>query len=261
MMKTGLAAMASRLALVCITLFLVSGLAYPTAAGAQERGEDDIPEQLWKTYPLDPTKTDADAPETVPTQPSRPAQTETDSTVRTMSESPKAQAQPSGESDSGRSLTLLLLGALLSLLVGLLVIAAARSGAFAIGGGYLARGGSALEAPLRAASTAPRYVSRGGAVVVSPLRTLPGLVRRIGHLLLRRLRALAVVAAYVVGYVVGSVGTAVAAAAHASRSGLHEQRASLHRFFFFYVPRVLPYVLIVLVSAGAGLLITVLLQL
>lgn len=255
MMKTGLAAMGSRLALVCITLFLVSGLAYPTAAGAQERGEDDIPEQLWKTYPLDPTKTDADAPETVPAQPLRPAQTETDSTVRTMSESPKAQAQPSG-ADSGRSLTLLLLGALLSLLVGLLVIAAARSGAFAIGGGYLARGGSALEAPLRAASTAPRYVSRGGAVVVSPLRTLPGLVRRIGPLPLWPLRAVA----SVVNHVARSVGSAVMAAGQASRSFLHEQRTSLHRFLF-YVSRVLFYVLVVLVSAGVGLLITVLLQL
>ena len=74
MMKTGTAAMGFRLALVCIALLLVSGLAYPTAAGAQGRGEDDIPEQLWKTYPLDPTKTDADAPETVPAQPSPPAQ-------------------------------------------------------------------------------------------------------------------------------------------------------------------------------------------
>jgi hypothetical protein len=258
MMKTGSAATGFHLALVCITLFLVSGLAYPTAAGAQERGEDDIPEQLWRTYPLDPTKTDADAPETVPAQPSPPAQTETDPTVRTMSESPNAQAQPSEESDSGRSLTFRLLGSLLGLLVGVLIIAAVRSGAFAIGGGYLARGGSALEAPLRAASNAPRYVSRGGAVVVSPLRTLPGLVRRIGHLLLWPLRALAVAAAYVIGYVV-SVGTAVAAAAQTSRSVLHEQRASLHRFFFYF-SRVLFYVLVVLVTAGVGLLITVLLQ-
>jgi hypothetical protein len=246
MMKTGTAAMGFRLALVCITLFLVSGLAYPTAAGAQGRGEDDIPEQLWKTYPLDPTKTDAVAPETVPAQPSRPAQTETDSTVRTMSESPNAQAQPSGESDSGRPLTFLLLGALLGLLVGVLIIAAAMSGAFAIGGGYLARGGSALEAPLRAASNAPRYVSRGGAVVVSPLRTLPGLVRRIGHLLLWPLRALVVV----VTYVVGGVSTTVAAAGQASRTVLRERGASLDRLLF--------YVFIMLVGVGIGLLVTLL---
>jgi hypothetical protein len=244
-MKTGSAAMGFRLALVCITLFLVSGLAYPTAAGAQGRGKDDIPEQLWKTYPLDPTKTDADAPETVPAQPSRPAQTETASTVRTMSESPNAQAQPSGESDSGRSLTFLLLGALLGLLVGLLIIAAARSGAFAIGGGYLARGGSALEAPLRAASNAPRYVSRGGAGVVSPLRALPGLVRRIGHLLLWRVRAVA----SVVNHVARSVGSAVAAAGQASRTVLRERGTTL-----------LFYAFTALVIAGVGLFITVLLQ-
>jgi hypothetical protein len=252
MMKTGTAPTGFRLALVCTALLLIAGLAYPTAAGAQERGENDIPEQLWKTYPLDPTKTDADAPETVPAQPSPPAQTETDSTVRTMSESPNAQAQPSEESDSGRSLTFRLLGSLLGLLAGVLIIAAARSGALAIGGGYLARGGSALEAPLRAASNAPRYVSRGGAVVVSPLRTLPGLARRIGHLLLWCLRALAFAAAYIVGYVVGSVGTVVAAAAQASRTVLREGGASLNRLLF--------YVFIVLVSAGAGLLVTLLLQ-
>jgi hypothetical protein len=190
MIKRGSTATGFRLALVFITLFFVSGLAYPTAAGAQERGENDVPEQLWKTYPLDPTKTDADAPETVPTQPSRP-------------ESPNAQAQSSGESDSGLPRTLLLAGALLSLLVGLLIIAAARSGALGMGGGHPARGGSALEAPLRAASNAPRYISRGGALVVSPLRMLPA----------RRL---------------------------------------LHRLLFF--------VLVVLLSAGVGLLVTVLLQ-
>jgi hypothetical protein len=248
MMKTGSAATGFHLALVCITLFLVSGLAYPTAAGAQERGEDDIPEQLWKTYPLDPTKTDADAPERVPAQPSRPAQTETDSTVRTMSESPNAQAQPSEESDSGRSLTFLLLGALLGLLVGLLIIAAARSGAFVIGGGYLARGGSALEAPLHAAGNAPRSVSRRGAEVVSPLRTLPGLVRRIGHLLQWRLRAVA----SVVTHVVRSVGTALAAAGQASKTVLHERGESRSRLLF--------YAFTVLVSAGVGLLVTLLLQ-
>jgi hypothetical protein len=244
MMKTGTAAMGFRLGLVSITLFLVSGLAYPTAAGAQERGEDDIPEQLWKTYPLDPTKTDADTAETVPAQPSQPAQTETDSTVRTTSESPNAHAQPSGESDSGRPLTLLLLGASLGLLVGLLIIAAARNGALAIGGGYLARGGSALEAPLRAASNAPRYVSRGGAVVVSTLRTLPGPVRRIGHLPLWPLRAVA----SVVNHVARSVGVAVASAGQASRTVLHERGASL-----------LFYVFTVFASAGVGLLVALLL--
>jgi hypothetical protein len=248
MMKTGSAATGFHLALVCITLFLVSGLAYPTAAGAQERGEDNIPEQLWKTYPLDPTKTDADVPETVPAQPSPPAKTETDSTVRTMSESPNAQAPPSEESDSGRSLTFLLLGALLGLLVVLLIIAAARSGAFVIGGGYLARGGSALEAPLRAGGNAPRYVSRRGAEVVSPLRTLPGLPRRIGHLLLWPLRAVV----GVVTHVVRSVGSAVAAAGQASRTALHERGASLNRLLF--------YAFTVLVSAGVGMLITLLLQ-
>ncbi len=196
MMKTGTAAMGFRLALVCLTLSIVLVLAYPTAAGAQGRGEDDIPEQLWKTYPLDPTKVDADAPETVPGQPSRP-------------QSPNAQAQASGESDSGRPRTLLLTGALLSLLVGLLIIAAARRSALGMVGGHLARGGSALEPPLRAASNAPRYISRGG-------------------------------------------GSVVMAAGRASRTILHEQRALLHRFLFF--------VLVVLLSAGVGLLVTVLLE-
>jgi hypothetical protein len=257
MMETGTAPTGLRLALVCTALLLLTGLAYPTAAGAQERGEDDIPEQLWKTYPLDPTKADADAPGTVQPQPPPPAQAETDSAVQTTSGSPAAQAQPSEGSDSSRSLvTRALLGALIGLLAGLFIMAATGSRALAIPEWYLARRRSALEAPLHAANNAPRYVSRGGAVVVTPLRTLPGLVRRIGHLLLWRVRAVA----SAVNHVVGSVGSAVMAAGQAPRTVLHEQRESLHRSLFYFY-RVLFYVLIVLVSAGVSLLITVLLQL
>jgi hypothetical protein len=189
MMKTGRAPTGFRLTLVYMGLLLVTGLAFPTAAGAQARGEHDVPEQLWQTYPLDPAKAETDTPETVQPQPSPPAQAETDSAVQTTSDSPNAQAQPSGESDSGRSLAFPLLGALLGLLVGLFVLAGARSGAFAIAGEYLARARSPLVSPLRAATNAPRYVGRGGAAVVSPLRALARLPRRIGHLLLRPLRA------------------------------------------------------------------------
>jgi hypothetical protein len=246
MMKTGRAPTDFRLALVCTGLLLVSGLAYPTAAGAQARGEDDVPKQLWQIYPLDPTKADAGAPETVKPQPPPPGpQTQTDSVVQTTSESPNAQAQPSGESDSGRSLVFPLLGALLSLLVGLLVVTAARNGAFAIAGEYLVRARSPLVSPLRAATNAPRYVGRGGAAVVSPLRTLPRLPRRIGHFLLWPLRAVA----GVVTHVVRSVGSAVAAAGQASRTVLH-QRGALLLFYAFTM----------LVGAGVGLLVTLLLQ-
>jgi hypothetical protein len=238
MTKTGWAPRDFRLALVCTALLVVSGLAYPTAAGAPARGEDDVPEQLWQIYPLDPTKADAGAPEPVKPQPPPPGpQTQTDSVVQTTSESPNAQAQPSGESDSGRSLVFPLLGALLSLLVGLLVVVAARNGAFAIAGEYLARAGSPLVSPLRAATNAPRSVVRGGAVVVSPLRTLRRLPRHIGHLLLWPVRALVV------------VGTAVAAAGQASRRVLRERGTTL-----------LFYAFTALVSAGVGLLITVFLQ-
>lgn len=250
MMKTGTASTGFRLALVCMALLLLllSGLAYPTAAGAQARGEDGIPEQLWRTYPLYPTKTDDDAPETVQPQPSPPAQAETDSAVHTASEPRNAQARPWAEPDSGRSVTFPLLGAILGLLVGLLVIAAARSGAFGIGRGYLARRGSALESPLRAATNVPRYVGRSGAAVVSPLRTLPRLARGIGHLLLWPLRAFA----GVVTHVVRSVDSAVAASGQASRTVLHERRALRSR--------VLLYAFTALLSVGAGLLVTLLLQ-
>jgi hypothetical protein len=249
MMKTGRRPTGFRLALVCTALLLVSGLAYPTAAGAQERGKDDIPEQLWKTYPLDPTKADADAPGTVQPQSPPPAPAETDSAVQTTSESSDAQPQPSRESDSGPSLVAYpLLGALLALLIGLLVMAAARSGALAITGGYLARGGSALESPLRAVTNAPRYVGRGGAAVVSPLRTLLRLPRRIGHLLRWPLRAVA----GLVTHVVRSVGSPVAETGQASRTVLRERGASLHRLLI--------YAFTVLLSAGIGVLITLLLQ-
>jgi hypothetical protein len=247
MMKTGMRPTGFRLALICTALLLITGLAYPTAAGAQERGKDDIPEQLWKTYPLDPTKADADAPGTVQPQSPPPAQAETDSAVQTTSESPDAQAQPSRESDSGRSLVAYpLLGALLGLLVGLLVVAAVRSGALAITGGYLARSGSGLESPLRAATNAPRYVGRGGAAVVSPLRTLPRLPRRIGDLLRWPLRTVA----GVVIHVVRSIGSGVAAAWRASRMVLRFARRFDLLFFAFAV----------IVSLGVGLLVTLFLQ-
>jgi hypothetical protein len=245
-MKTGRRPTGFRLALVCTALLLITGLAYPTAAGAQERGKDDIPEQLWKTYPLDPTKAD-DAPGTVQPQPPPPAQAETDPAVQTTSKAPAAQAQPSGESDSGPSLVAYpLLGALLGLLVGLLVMAAARSGALAITGGYLARGGSALESPLRAVTNAPRYVGRGGAAVVSPLRTLPRLPRRIGDLLRWPLRAVA----GLVTHVVRSLGSGVAAAWRASRMVLRSRRRFDLLFFAF----------VVIVGLGVGLLVTLFLQ-
>ena len=193
MMKLGKAPRGVRLALVYSGLLLVTSLAYPAAAGAQTSGENDLPEQLWQIYPLDPTKTGADPPETVQPQPPPPKpQTQTDLAFQTTSELPNAQPQPSGESDSGRSLAfpVLLLGALLGLLVSLLVVATARNGAFATAGEYLARARSPLVSPLRAATNAPRHVGHGGAALVSPLRALPRLPRRIGHLVLRLLRAL-----------------------------------------------------------------------
>jgi hypothetical protein len=189
MMKMSKAPTGVRHALVYIGLLLVITLAYPAAAGAQTSDENDIPEQLWQIYPLDPTKTGASPSETVPPPPEPQAQT--DSAFQTTSESPNAQPRPSDESDSGRSLAfpVLLLSALLGLLISLLVVATARNGAFAMTGEHLARACSPLLSPLRAATNAPRYVGRGGAAVVSPLRALARLPRRIGHLLLRPLRA------------------------------------------------------------------------
>jgi hypothetical protein len=238
--------MVFRLALVCMGLLLISGLAYPTAAGAQARGKDDVPEQLWQIYPLDPTKTDAGEPQTAQPQPPPPRpQTRTDSAVQTTSESPKAQAQPSGDSDSGRSLAFPLLGAVLGLLVGLLVVAAARNGAFAIAGEYLARASSPLVSPLRETTNAHRYLARGGATVVSPLRALPSLPRRIGHPLLWRLRA----SAGILTYVVRRVASAGAAARQASRTLLRKWGTTL-----------LIYVFIVLLAAGVGVLVALVLN-
>jgi len=192
MMKMGKTPTGVRLVIVYIGLLLVTALAYPAVAGAQTSSKNDIPEQLWQIYPLDPTKTGADPSETVQPQPPPDPQAQTDRALQTTSESPNAQSQPSGDPDSGRSLAfpVLLLGALLGLLVSLLVVATARNGAFATAGEYLARARSPLISPLRAASNAPRHIGHGGAAVVSPLRALPRLPRRIGHLVLRLLRAL-----------------------------------------------------------------------
>jgi hypothetical protein len=246
MKKRGTAPMVFRLALLCMGLLLISGLAYPTAAGAQTRGKADVPEQLWQIYPLDPTRTDAGAPEAAQPQPPPPGpQTQTDSAVQTTSESPKAQAQPSGDSDSGRSLAFPLLGAVLGLLVGLLVVAAARNGAFAIAGEYLARASSPLVSPLRETTNAHRYVARGGATVVSPLRALSSLPRRIGHLLLWRLRA----SAGILTFVVRRVASAGAAAGQASRTLLRKRGTTL-----------LIYVFIVLLGAGVGVLVALVLN-
>jgi hypothetical protein len=246
MKKTGTAPMVFRLALLCTGLLLISGLAYSTAAGAQARGKDDVPEQLWQIYPLDPTKTDAGAPETAQPQPPPPGpQTQTDSAVQTTSESPKAQAQPSGGSDSGRSLAFPLLGAFLGLLVGLLVVAAARNGAFAIAGEYLARASSPLVSPLRGTTNAHRDVAGGGTTVVSPLRALPSLPRRIGHLLLWPLRA----SAGILTYVVRRVASAGAAARQASRTVLRKWGTTL-----------LFYAFTVLLAAGVGVFVVLVLN-
>lgn len=246
MKKTGAAPRIFRLAFLCVGLLLISGLAYPTAAGAQARGKDDVPEQLWQIYPLDPTKTDAGAPQTGQPQPPPPGpQTQTDSAVQTTSESPKAQAQPSGNSGSGRSLAFPLLGAVLGLLVGLLVVAAARNGAFANAGEYLARASSPLVSPLRGTTNAHRYVARGGATIVSPRRALPSLPRRIGHLLLWPLRA----SAGILTYVVRRVASTGAAARQASRTFLRNRGTTL-----------LFYVLTVLLAAGAGVLVVLVLH-
>jgi hypothetical protein len=247
MKKTGTTApMVFRLALVCMGLLLISGLAYPTAAGAQARGKDDVPEQLWQIYPLDPTKTDAGAPQTGQPQPPPPGpQTQTDSAVQTTSESPKAQAQPSGDSDSGRSLAFPLLGAVLGLLVGLLVVAAARNGAFANAGEYLARARSPLVSPLRGTTNAHRYVARGGPTIVSPLRALASRPRRIDHLLLWPLRA----STGILTSVVSRVASAGAAAGHASRMLLRKRGTTL-----------LFYVFTVLLAAGAGVLVVLVLS-
>jgi hypothetical protein len=220
-MKRAFAPTGFRLTLVCMALLLATGLADPSAAGAQKRGPDDIPEQLWETYPLDPTKMDAGAPKTVQPQPAPRGQAETDP-VRTPEPS-GAQARSSEKSNPGRSLvTRPILGALLGLLVGLLVIATARSGALALTAGYLGRSGSILASPLRAATHAPRYVGRGGALIVSPLWTLPSVLRRIGHRLLWPVRTVA----SAVTYVVRAIGSAVAMTEQASRTVLQEGRAS-----------------------------------
>jgi hypothetical protein len=241
MKKTGTAAMVFRLARLCIGLLLISGLVYPAAAGAQAHGKDDVPEQLWQIYPLDPTKTDADAPQTAQPQPPPPGpQTHTDSAVQTTSESPKAQAQPSGDSDSGRSLAFPLLLALLGLFVGLLVVAAARNGVFAIAGEYVARASSPLVSPRRGTTNAHGYVARGGATIVSPLRALPSLPRRIGHLLRWPLRA----SAGILTYLVRRVASAGTAARQASRTFLRKRGTTL-----------LFYVFTVLLAAGVGVLV------
>jgi hypothetical protein len=224
MIKTCLAPTRFRLALVCMGFLLVIALAYPTAVGAQARGENDIPEELWQLYPLDPTKTDTSHAETVqPRLPQPRPQAQPDSAVQTRSESPNAQAKPSDQPDLGRSLAFPLLGALLGLLVILLVVATVRNSAFAIAGEYLARAGSTLVSPLRGATSAPRYVGRGGSAVVFPLRALPRLPRRIGPLLLWLLRALA----GVVTQVARPVGSAVAALGYASKRALWNRGATL----------------------------------
>jgi hypothetical protein len=248
MKKMGMAPMVLRLALVSLGFLLISELAYPTASGAQTRGRDDVPEELWQIYPLDPTKEDAGAPQTAQVQPPPPVpQAQPNSAVRRTSEPQQAPAEPSGESDSGRSLALPLFGALLAL-VALLVVAAGRKSAFGIAGEHRVRGDSALGLPLRAATRAPRYVGRSSATVVSRLRTLPRPARHIGHLLVWLLRA----SAGVLTYVVRSAASAGQAARQASKMALHAWRASRSQLIF--------YALVVLVSVGLGLLIPIFLS-
>ena len=243
MKKMGTAPMVFRLALVCLGTLLISGLAYSTASGAQTRGRDDVPEELWQIYPLDPTKKDAGARQTAQVQPPPPApQAQTNSAVQQRQ---KAQAQPTGESGSGRSLAFPLLVVLLALIVGLLVAAAGRTVRVAIAGQHRVHGDSALESPSRALRKATRHVAGGGATVVSSLRALSRLSRRIGSVLMWPLRA----SAGVLSYVVRRVASTGKAARQASRRALHAWSPSRSPVIF--------YALAVLISFGLALLIQI----
>lgn len=230
MNERGITPMDFRLVLVCVGVLLVCTLSYPTVVGAQAR--DDIPEELWQIYPLDPRKGDVGAPDTVQPQPPPPASpAQTDTAVQTRSESPSAQERPSEQSGAGRSLAIPLLGALLGVLVILLVAARVGNGGFAMVGGYLARAGSPLVSPLRGGTAAPRYVGRGRSPFASPLRGLPGLPRRIGHLLRRLPRALA----GIVTPLAQRLRSAVAALGYASKRARRKWGATLLSYAIFSV--------------------------
>jgi hypothetical protein len=232
MIKRGMTPTGFRVALICVGVLLVITLSHPAGVGAQAGGENDIPEELWQIYPLDPRKGDAGAPDTVQPQPPPPGSpAQTDSAVQTRSESPNAQGRPSEQSGAGRSLAIPLLGALLGLLVILLVAATVRDGAFAMVGGYLARAGSPLVSPLRGVTAAPRYVRRGRSAIVSPLPGFRSVPRRIGHLLRRLPRALA----GVVTPLAQRVRSAVAALGYASKRARRKWGATLLSYAIFSV--------------------------
>jgi hypothetical protein len=219
-MKRGLAPTRVRLALVCTGLVLVTTLASPTLAVAQSSGANDIPEELWQIYPLDPTKGDAGPPDTVQAPKEQP---QTDSVVQPKSKSSNAQAKISEQSDAGSSLTLPVLGGLLGVLAIVLVVAIFRYGALAIAGEYFVRAGAPLAPSFRRATNAPRYVARGGAAVISPLRGVRRLPRGISRILLWPLRLVT----GLVTHVFRRGGAGLAAAGQESRTVLRDRRDTL----------------------------------
>ena len=220
MMKRGLAPTGVRLAVVCTGLVLFTTLASPTLAGAQSSGANDIPEELWQIYPLDPAKGETGPPDTLQAPEEQP---QTDSVVQPKSKSSSAQAQISEQSDTGSSLTLPVLAGLLAVLAIVLVVAIIRYGALAIAGEYFVRAGSPLAPSFRRATNAPRYVARGGAAVISPLRGLHRIPHGIGRVFLWPLRLVT----GLVTHVIRGIGAGLAAAGQQSRTVLLDRRETL----------------------------------
>src|SRR5829696_10344638 len=219
-MKRGLAPTGVRLALICTGLVLVTTLASPTLAGAQSSGANDVPEELWQIYPLDPINGDAGPRDTVQVPKEQP---HTDPVVQPKSRSSNAQAKISEQSDASSSLALPVLGGLLGVLAIVLVVTSLGHGALAIAGEYFVRAGSPLAPSFRRATNAPRYVARGGAAVMSPLRGLRRLPRGIGRVLLWPLRLVT----GLVTHVIRRGGAGLAAAGQGSRTFLRDRRETL----------------------------------
>jgi hypothetical protein len=115
------------IAAVSMVLALTGSFAEPRAAEAQRRATDQVPSELWKAYPLDPSKGRATLrPRKDAEEERAPSPTLTETGVRPATETGAARREPvgAGGRDSGvvprtQLIVLTVLGALLLVLLSL----------------------------------------------------------------------------------------------------------------------------------------------
>lgn len=115
------------IALGCMGLVLLFAVRTPAIADAQTRGRDRVPSQLWRTYPLDPSRGQARIRGWTEADRQQAAEPNSVQTTPIGAKARDAEAQPSHADDDSPSMrTLAMIGFSLLALLGLVTLLVAR---------------------------------------------------------------------------------------------------------------------------------------